>query len=335
MKASAATNVGAQGGVSSFAARLERFCRLRREHAERPRIKINLYRGYEAEAAAAALADLGLTGEGGVCDCLMIANSYLTTHLGRTTTRLSRADEQATLLRTLVELIGEVAAAARANFRDEAWRPFILGDMPDGSFATADKALASASAMMAQGAEAVKVEVPDDGLFAVVAALARNGIPVLVHLGYAPQRGENRLYAGSLAEAELLFARARRARDVGASALVLERVAEPVHARLAWPDARALPTYAIFSGRCAYAGQNLNVWDAVFMPEFAAQAFPPTARYRRSEYPAAYTPEVIREHLRDLVRLTMENRYPKHQRAVFSAEDIARLGELQVWTSTP
>ena len=239
------------------------------------------------------------------------------------------------LFRTLVELIGEVAAAARASFRDEAWRPFILGDMPDGSVDTAEKALGCAAEMMKRGAEAVKVEVPEDGLFEVVAALARNGIPVLVHLGYAPQRGENRLYGSSLAEAELLFARARRARDVGASALVLERVAEPVHARLAWPDARGLPTYAIFSGRCAYAGQNLNVWDAVFLPDFAAQAFPPTARYRRSEYPAVYTPEVIREHVRDLVRLTMENRYPKRQQPVFSPDDIARLGELEVWTPRP
>jgi hypothetical protein len=152
----------------------------------------------------------------------------------------------------------------------------------------------------------------------------------VAHLGYAPQRTPNRRYGGDLAEAADLFAAARRARDAGAVALVLERVDPAVHARLAAPAPGGLPVYAIFSGGRAGTAQNLNVWDAVVRPDTPRRAFPPHGGAGPGRRAAGYTEDLIADRLAALVRLTLDGRYPE-QRTALDAETREALAALPVW----
>ena len=56
-------------------------------------IKVNLYRDYEVVALARALHSLGYNGDSPV-ECVMVADSYFMTHLGRASTALPTADER-------------------------------------------------------------------------------------------------------------------------------------------------------------------------------------------------------------------------------------------------
>gem|GEM_PF-1581323 len=275
-----------------------------------PRIKVNLYKGYEVAAVAGALADVRDEFDGfSQVDSLMVADSYLTTHLGHAGTRVTPGDEN-TFLETMRGLVAEVVAARRETFGTGPDAPYVIADMPDGSARTPDTAERNGVGMLALGADILKVEVGESGGFSVLERLGRAGLPVIAHLGYTPQTRENRKYGTSMDEALALCAAARRARDCGARAIVLERVSGAVNGLLSRPSPSGLPVYSIFSGRCPYLGQSLNVWDSVIRPGFAAKAFPPTADLDRAAYPDGYTEPVIRAHMADLLRLTLAGRYP-------------------------
>ena len=64
--------------------------------------------------------------------------------------------------------------------------PMIIADMPFQSYATLDKALENASALMQSGAEMVKIE---GGKWTanIASELATRGIPICCHLGLTPQ----------------------------------------------------------------------------------------------------------------------------------------------------
>ncbi|MBB4264749.1 3-methyl-2-oxobutanoate hydroxymethyltransferase [Roseospira visakhapatnamensis] len=279
-------------------------------HPDVPRLKINLYRGYEVAAVAEAAADLRGTVPGFTqLDSLMVADSVLTTHMGRASTRVP-SGEEAAFLDIMRGLVAEVAAAARAAFGTGPEAPYVIADMPDGSARTPDDAERHGAGMLALGADILKVEVGDDGGFPILERLGRAGLPVIAHLGYTPQSRENRKYGTTPEEALALCAAARRARDAGARAIVLERVSGAVNGVLSRPSPRGLPVYSIFSGRCPHLGQSLNVWDSVIRPDFAAKAFPPTADLNRAAYPDGYTGAAIRAHMAALLRLTLEGRFP-------------------------
>ncbi len=279
-------------------------------HPDVPRIKVNLYRGYEVTAVAQAVEDLrGEVAGFTQVDSLMVADSVLTTHLGQTSTRVPPGQE-ADFLRTMREMVAEIVAAAREAFGAGPEAPYVIADMPDGSARTPDDAERNGAGMLDLGADILKVEVGEDGGFPVLERLGRAGLPVIAHLGYTPQTRDNRKYGITLEEAQALCAAARRARDAGARAIVLERVSGAVNGLLSRPAPNGLPVYSIFSGRCPYLGQSLNVWDSVIRPDFAAKAFPPTANLDRDAYPEGYTIPVIRSHMAALVRTTLEGRYP-------------------------
>lgn len=296
---------------------------------DRPRLKVNLYTGLETRAAARAARALAAEGPPPGIDCLMVGDSYLMTHLGRPSTRLGTPAEADWALGLLVDLLAEV----RAALDDAPWPgqpPWLMGDLPDGAAAIPAAAEAAADRMAAAGADAVKVEIEGPGSWAVLEGLARRGAATVAHLGYAPQRAANRRYGGDLAEAAALFAAARRARDAGAVALVLERVDPAVHARLAAPDPGGLPVYAIFSGAVPGTAQNLNVWDAVVRPDTPRRAFPPTAVLDRARVPAEYTEELVADRFAALVRLALAGRYPE-QRTALDAATREALAGLPVW----
>tara|TARA_R110000787_G_scaffold25757_2_gene72228 strand:- start:27288 stop:28217 length:930 start_codon:yes stop_codon:yes gene_type:complete len=271
-------------------------------------IKVNLYTGDEAAAVARASASVEGQGWFRGVESLMVADSYLMTHLGRSSTNLD-PDERGPFLETLRGLVRDVARERDAGFTADN-RPFLIADMPEGSLDNVDVALKAALNFISDGADSVKVEVHDDVLLPIVAALHAEGIPVLGHIGYTPQKAVNRRYGKTAEECEALFSLARQLRDAGAYAMVIERVGPELNARFCKPDPEGIPIYSIFCGRAPHGGQSLNVWDAVVLPDFAAKAFPPTAVLPREDVGERYKRDLIAERFEALLRLAVNGEFP-------------------------
>lgn len=300
---------------------------LERERNMRRPIKLNLYRDYEVEAVAQAWQNDPLLRLGIRLDCLMVSDSYLMTHLGRTSTRLAEG-EQALFLEIMTGLVKEVAHRAARLFPNET--PYIVGDMPDGSVTDAEIALRSADRMRNAGADVIKLEVHSFSVIPIIERLTRQGFRVMAHLGYTPQGGEGRRVGGSLDGARALFASARQVRDAGAESIVLEKVDEFVHRALV-DRPGALPSYAIFSGKSEWGGQSLNIWDSVFKPGFRARYFPPTARERVDAFPEAYSVSVIAERISSLLSLTAAGEFPLSPPTSLSRGDLLELSAMDAW----
>jgi ketopantoate hydroxymethyltransferase len=296
------------------------------DDSRRP-IKLNLYRDYEVEAVAQALADNPILEIGIRLDCLMVSDSYLMTHLGRKSTRLARG-EQALFLEIMAGLVKEVSHRTKQLFPDET--PYIVGDMPDGSVANGEIAVRSADRMRRAGADVVKLEVHSEAVIAIVERLTREGFRVMAHLGYTPQGGDGGRVGGSLDGARALFAAARQVRDAGAESIVLEKVDEFVHRALV-DRPEALPSYAIFSGKSESGGQSLNIWDSVFKPGFPARYFPPTAMETVDAFPGAYSIANIAKHIGALLTLTAASEFPLSPPTLLSIEDVMALACFDPW----
>jgi ketopantoate hydroxymethyltransferase len=269
-------------------------------------LKVNLYTAEEVAGLAQALD--GAPADTPV-ECVMVGDSYFTTHLCRESTRLTGAEEQAMGLSALVKQVAEVRAAMDALLPD-ARMPYLMADLPDGTLDTPDAALRAAQRFADAGADVVKLEVAEPGVVRCLDRVAGHGIPVAAHLGYTPQRGSARRQGDTVAEAMRLFAAARDARDAGACALVLELVSEVVNRALSLPDVASVPVYSTRSGSAPYGGQSLNVWDAVFRPSTPQRLFPQTATLDVERDLAAYTADTVTAHLGELLRLTLDGEFP-------------------------
>ncbi|WP_420548123.1 3-methyl-2-oxobutanoate hydroxymethyltransferase [Curvivirga sp.] len=295
-----------------------------KDRNEVPRLKINLYRDYEVAAVAKASAYLQEEGFPCRVECVMISDSYLMTHMGKSETSLETEDAQAEFFDLMKGLTEEVADATNKHFPSTS-RPFVLADMPDGSTATPDKAIYHALQMMDVGADAVKLEIFSEDRFEIVRALSEVGVPVVSHLGYTPQSGQNRAFGNSLEEAQKLFAHARRARDVGSIGLVLERVNELVNQCLCRPSTDSIPVYSIFSGKADWGGQSLNVWDSIFKPDFKGSFFPSTATRERADYPDCYTEEALTASMYELMRQAIVGEYPNSPMSKLQQQDLRKI----------
>jgi diaminobutyrate-2-oxoglutarate transaminase len=214
---------------------------------------------------------------------------------------------------------------------DSTHAPYLLADLPDGATLSTERAMTAAEQMLGAGAEALKVEVIDANSLSAIEALCTWGVPVVAHLGYTPQRGQLTRYGDLLTDAYQIFARARSARDAGASAIVLEMVSEAVNRALSWPRRGSLPIYSIFSGRAPYGAQSLNVWDAVFHPPGVRKYFPPTAELVADGELDRYTPSVIAGKLDQLLRMTLAGDFPLSPPSRMSTEDLRILRECDPW----
>lgn len=316
--------------MSDVIARIDRQRAARLAAPHFPGLKINLYRGYEVEGVARALADNPELGRHARVESVMVADSYLMTHLGRSSTILSAASEQQLFLDVMVSLVAEAAAAMAGCFagRDA---PYLVADMPDGAAETSEDALRNAGRMLRAGADVVKIEVTSDARCTVIEALTAAGVPVMAHLGYTPQGGHQSRVGRTADELLDLFARARRVRDAGATSLVIEKVSRLANELLSRPDPAGLKTYAIFSGRAANGGQSLNVWDSVFRAPANTRFFPPTGTRDRGDYPAAYTAAVIADHMARLMRMTVDGVFPRDPAGDLDAALEAELREITPW----
>jgi 3-methyl-2-oxobutanoate hydroxymethyltransferase len=145
---------------------------------------------------------------------------------------------------TMAEMEHHVRAVARARPR-----ALVGADLPFGSYETPELAVQNARRLIAAGAEAVKAE-GGRSILAQVAAIIREKIPFIGHLGMLPQHvreeGGYRIKGRKEKERENLLADARALEQVGAFALVLELVAAPVAQELT--QAVSIPTIGIGSG---------------------------------------------------------------------------------------
>jgi len=294
-------------------------------------LKVNAYRGYEIEGLAKALRAPDLADS--PVECVMVGDSYFMTHLGRDTTVMSGPAERDWALTTMVGLVAEVREAMDDAFPGTRV-PFLLADLPDGATADPDTALRAADRFAAAGADAVKIEVAGEDELRCVAAVADTGVPTLAHLGYTPQLTGLGRHGDAEEDALALFAQARRARDAGACGLIVEMVSEPVNQALSRPHPAGLPTWSVFSGRARWGGQSLNLWDAVVRPARPGRYFPPTPTLDAADVPEAYTPDLISDRMRELIRLTLAGWFPLSPRTALEPRQAARIADTDPWSES-
>jgi 3-methyl-2-oxobutanoate hydroxymethyltransferase len=154
-------------------------------------------------------------------------------------------------------------------------RALVIGDMPFMSFQVSDEeAVRNAGRFIQEGrAAAVKLESPPS-MMSRVAAIAAADIPVMAHLGLAPQSihkmGGYKVQGRTPPAAQRLLDDAKRAEDAGAFAVLIEGVPPPVAKRIT--KALSIPTIGIGAGP-GCDGQVLVLHDLLglfveFSPKF-------------------------------------------------------------------
>ena len=128
--------------------------------------------------------------------------------------------------------------------------PMIMADMPFLSYATLDKALENASALMQSGAEMVKIE---GGKWTanITSELATRGIPICCHLGLTPQYihkiGSYSVQGREEKIAKDIITDALNLEQAGADLLILECVPTSLAAKIT--SQLAIPTIGIGAGK--------------------------------------------------------------------------------------
>ena len=153
---------------------------------------------------------------------------------------------ESTLPVTLEEMVYHTACVARARQRS-----LLMADMPFLSYASVDRAIDTAAALIQRGgAQMVKLEGGGQQL-AAVRALTENGVAVCAHLGLQPQSvhklGGYRVQGRDQQQAERMLRDAMNLQDAGAQLLVLECVPQLLAAEIT--RARDIPVIGIGAGR--------------------------------------------------------------------------------------
>jgi 3-methyl-2-oxobutanoate hydroxymethyltransferase len=149
---------------------------------------------------------------------------------------------------------------------------FVVADLPIGSYATPEMALANSRRLIEAGATAVKLE---GARCEEIRAIAGAGIPLMAHLGMLPQQvreeGGYRMKGRTDAESAALLEQARAVEAAGAFAVVLELVKPDTAALIS--QGVGIPTIGIGAGK-GCDGQVLVIHDLIglfpwFRPRFA------------------------------------------------------------------
>ncbi|MBU6460367.1 MAG: 3-methyl-2-oxobutanoate hydroxymethyltransferase [Proteobacteria bacterium] len=162
-----------------------------------------------------------------------------------------------TLPVSLADMIYHTGCVARG-----APNSFILSDLPFGSYqASPAQALESSAALMAAGAQMVKLE-GGEAMLETVSFLAARGIPVCAHVGLTPQSvhalGGYRVQGKTIEDAERILNEALSLEQAGANMIVLEAIPAELASRIS--DLLAIPTIGIGAGpNCD--GQVLVLYD--------------------------------------------------------------------------
>lgn len=141
-------------------------------------------------------------------------------------------------------------------------RPFILADMPFGSYQESpQQALRNAVVLMQAGAQMVKLEGGVE-MADTIRLLLSSGIPVCAHIGLRPSHvhalGGYRVQGKETADADRIVADAQVLEAAGAAMLLIEAVPDPVARRVC--EATGLITIGI-GASVACTGQVLVMHD--------------------------------------------------------------------------
>lgn len=162
-----------------------------------------------------------------------------------------------TLPVTLADIAYHTACVARGSRR-----PLVIADMPFGSFQESPRrALRNAVALMAAGAQMVKIE-GGVNMAETTRFLCTRGIPVCAHVGLTPQSvhqlGGYRVQGRDDSGAARLLADALAQQEAGASLIVLEAIPQALAA--ATTGQLTIPTIGIGASR-ECSGQVLVLHD--------------------------------------------------------------------------
>ncbi len=171
---------------------------------------------------------------------------------------------------TLAHILHHLEAVARAKPA-----ALVIGDLPIHTYDTPEQALTTAQALVAAGADAVKLE---GGLRQAekVRAITQAGIPVCGHLGMLPQRvleeGGYHKKGKTPEQTQAILEGANALIDAGVFAIVLESVA-PTAARII-TESICVPTIGIGCGESTCDGEIAVITDLIgsfpwFVPPFA------------------------------------------------------------------
>lgn len=169
-------------------------------------------------------------------DLILVGDSAAMTVLGHSTTVPATMEEMLMLTRAVTR---------------GASRPFVVADLPFGSYQVSDEDAVRSSILFVKdaGADAVKLEGAGPSL-SRVAAIVGAGIPVMGHIGLTPQSatmlGGFRAQGKTAERARELLEEALALEAAGCFSLVLEAVPAPVASRIT--DELAIPTIGIGSG---------------------------------------------------------------------------------------
>lgn len=162
-------------------------------------------------------------------DLILVGDSLGEVELGFTSTREV----------TLAMMVHHLAAVRRG-----VTRTHLVGDMPADTYRSPEEAVATARALMAAGADSVKLE---GALVPQVRAILEDGIPVMGHVGLLPQTHTERRRRGRTdEEADEILTGARALDGLGCYAVVIEAVDLEVAARVT-AEVRC-PTIGIAAG---------------------------------------------------------------------------------------
>ncbi|MFZ2269805.1 MAG: 3-methyl-2-oxobutanoate hydroxymethyltransferase [Azonexus sp.] len=167
-----------------------------------------------------------------------------------------------TLPVTIADIAYHTAAVKRGSDR-----PFIIADMPFGSYQEApEQAFRNAVTLMAAGAQMVKLEGGRD-MAATVEFLVHRGIPVCGHIGLTPQSvhalGGYKVQGKGEAAAQRLLEDAAALQQAGATMIVLEAI--PAELGKQVTASLNIITIGIGAGRDC-SGQVLVVQDVFDIP---------------------------------------------------------------------
>ncbi|KAL6757683.1 ketopantoate hydroxymethyltransferase [Haematococcus lacustris] len=168
-----------------------------------------------------------------------------------------------TLPITMEEMLVHCRAVCRG-----ARRPFLVGDLPFGSYETSVRdAVISATRMLKEGGmDAVKLEGGSPARVEAARAIVETGVAVMGHVGLTPQSisalGGFRPQAQVAEEALGVLAQAQALQRAGCFALVLECVPGPIAAAIT--ASLTIPTIGIGAGP-ATSGQVLVYHDLLGM----------------------------------------------------------------------
>ncbi|RIB21524.1 ketopantoate hydroxymethyltransferase [Gigaspora rosea] len=174
---------------------------------------------------------------------------------------------------TIEEMLHHCRAVSRG-----AKTPFLVGDMPFGSYETSSKdALRNAIRYIKEGnMEAIKLEGGSE-MARTIHQITSIGIPVLGHIGLTPQRqsslGGFRVQGKTAKQAIKLLDDAKALQRSGCFAIVLEAIPGPVAAYIT--EQLQIPTIGIgagsgTSGQVLVQQDMLGIYDK-FVPKFCKQ----------------------------------------------------------------